>query len=223
MTAYGTGLLVAQTIGVEPGTVAVTPQLLFVDTGNSIPGRPDYVIASVPINAGQNSYEAYFRFSIDRADITTNALGTVKIWVTGSIPTGVALKYKANWTGGTSAYARPVIANSSIATTSVATSAPTPANVTIGSSLATTKTVPFMTDYIVMQVQTTSAAVEGEVDLTLNAQYTDASANTYTATIPIKFQITTSQANAVYYDIAGTFNDYIDINGVFPDEAQDNG
>jgi|GEM_PF-5857684 len=218
MAAYETGVLTAQSVGAEPGSVKVSPCINFVDTGQEPPTRPDYVIATVPISAGENSYEVYFKLPIDPGTLTVSAF---RVYLTSALPTGVTLKYKADWTGGTSAYATPTRVTSTVATTTIPTSLPGTANVTIDESLATTKTVPFLTDYIVMQLQTTTSAAEGAGALSLYVQYLDSSANTYTGIIPITYNVSKSSSSGIYYDVSGIYNDYIDVTGQFPDEGSD--
>ena len=216
MVAYETGILGAQSMGAEPGTVKIVSQVALVNTGTEPPYKETYVVSSVPITAGENSYEAFIRLPIDVTSLTVSAF---KVYLGSALPTGVTLKYKSNWTGGTSAFSTPVKSASSIATTTIPTSLPA-TNLTIENSTATTKTVPFLTDYIVLQLQTTTSAADGDSSLSLYVQYIDSSANTYTGILPLIYSISSANSTTIAYTIQGIFNDYIDIRGVFSSEAE---
>ena len=216
MADYEVGILAAQSIGAEPGTVKVVSQVALVNTGTEPPCRETYVVSSVPITAGENSYEAFIRLPIDADSLTVSGF---KIYLASALPTGVSLKYKSNWTGGTSAFSTPVKTASTKATTTIPIPFPVSTNVSINNSLATTKTIPFLTDYIILQIQTTSAASTGDGTLALYVQYVDGSANTYTGILPLVYSISSSNTVETVYNIQGIFNDYIDIQGVFSSEA----
>jgi hypothetical protein len=218
MTANKTGILAAQSVGAEPGSVKTTSQIALINTGQEPPLRADYTVANVPIPAGENSYEAFLKLPIDPDLLTVSG---IKLYLTSALPTGVVLKYKSDWTGGTSAYSTPVKSTSGKAVTTIPVSLPAAANVSIDGALATTKTIPFLTDYIILQLQTTTSAATGVGSLTLYVQYVDNTANTYTGTLPVNYYISPSNAGSIFYNIVGIFNDFIDITGVFPSEASD--
>ena len=217
MVAYETGVLAAQSLGAEPGTVKVVSQVALVNTGTEPPYKDTYAVSTVPIIAGENSYEAFFKIPVDADSLT---VGTFKVYLISALPTGITLKYKSNWTGGTSAFTTPTKATSSVATTTIPVSLPAGANLSIENSIATTKTLPFLTDYIVLQLQTTASAADGDSSLTLYVQYADGSANTYTGFIPLVYSIA-SATTETNYNIQGIYNDSIDIIGLYPDEGSE--
>jgi hypothetical protein len=218
MVAYETGILAAQSVGAEPGTVKIVSQVALVNTGTEPPYKDTYVLSSVPITAGENSYEAFIKLPID---VTSLTLSGFKIYLTSALPTGVTLKYKSDWTGGTSAFSTPIKTTSGKAVTTIPVAIPANANVTIENSLSTTKTTPFLTDYIVLQLQTTASAADGDGTLSLYVQYVDGSANTYTGILPIIYNVSSTNTSATIYNIQGIFSDFIDISGVFSNEASD--
>jgi len=121
-----------------------------------------------PITAGNNSYEVWLRAHFTGA---FNKVDNLQFWQSTAFSpsTGLTVKYKANNVGS---YVQPVKTTSTIATTTVPTSDPGTANVSIGGSLTGSLTAPGYSDYIVLQLQTTAAAAAGDTSLaTFSLQY----------------------------------------------------
>lgn len=124
--------------------------------------------SSNPITAGNNSYEVWLRAHFTG---TFNQVDNLQFWMSTDFSpnTGLTMKYKANNVG---AYVTPVATTSTVATVAMPTSDPGTANVSIGTSLAGTLVAAGYSDYIVMQLQTTTAAAAGDTSLaTFTLQY----------------------------------------------------
>jgi len=116
--------------------------------------------SSNPIVAGQNSYEVWLRAHFTG---TFNKIDNLQFWMSTDFSpnTGLAVKYTADQ----ETYVTPVKTASSIADTAVPTSDPGTANVTIGGSLGGNLTAAGYSDYIVLQLQTTTSAASGDTSL----------------------------------------------------------
>jgi hypothetical protein len=117
--------------------------------------------ASWPITAGNNSYEVYLRGHFTP---TYNKIENIQFWNSSgfSPATGLTLK----WDGSGVTYAQPVATTSSKATKSIPTTDPGTANVTMAGTLAGSLTsASGFTDYIVLQLQTTTSAAAGDTSL----------------------------------------------------------
>lgn len=75
--------------------------------------------------------------------------------------TGLVVKAKTNQ----QVYGQPTNATSSIATSTIGTSDPGTANVSISGNLNSSLTTSGYSDYIVLQLQTTTAAAAGDTSL----------------------------------------------------------
>lgn len=117
--------------------------------------------SSNPIDAGDNSYEVWLKAKFTG---TFNTIENIQFWrsTNFSPSTGLGISWAD---GGVSAYTQPVSANSSIATTSVPTSDPGSANVSIGGNITGNLSASGYTDYIVLQLDTTTAAAAGDTSL----------------------------------------------------------
>jgi len=144
------------TYGETPGTTAdlgVSGNLFNFKTLDSMTGTADYT--SYPITAGNDSYEVYLR---GHWTDTFNKIENLQFWKSAGSDSGITIK----WDGDSNAYATPVTTNSSVATTNVPTADPGTANVSIDSNLAGSLTAAGFSDYIVLQMQTTTAAAAGD-------------------------------------------------------------
>lgn len=124
--------------------------------------------SSNPVIAGENSYELWIRAHFTG---TFNVVDNLQFWMSTDFSpnTGLALKYKANNVG---AYVQSVKTTSTVATVDMPTSDPGTANVSIATSLSGTLVAAGYSDYIVMQLQTTTAAAAGDSSLaTFSLQY----------------------------------------------------
>ncbi len=150
----------AQTVGAPPGTttnLGSTGNLANFKNIDSV-GTSDY--ATHPIPAGNNSYEVWLQGYFSG---TFNAIYDLRFWMSTDFSPNTGLTVKSNMTQ--QSFAQPTNATSSIATSTIGTSDPGAANVSIGGSLNSSLTSSGYTDYIVMQLQTTTAAAAGDTSL----------------------------------------------------------
>jgi len=114
--------------------------------------------STYPITAGNNSYEIWLRGHFTG---TFNTVDNLQLWQSTAFDpaTGLTLKYKANNVGS---YVQSVKTESTVATTAMPTSDPGTANVSIGASLSGALTEAGFSDYIVIQLQTTTDAAAGD-------------------------------------------------------------
>lgn len=114
--------------------------------------------STYPVVAGTHSYEVWLRghFTGD-----FNTVDNLQFWQSTAFSpaTGLEVEYKANNVG---AYVQAVKTESTIATTAIPTSDPGAANVSIGGSLAGALTADGYSDYIVLQLHTTTDAAAGD-------------------------------------------------------------
>ena len=118
-----------------------------------------------------NSYEVWLRAHLTD---TFNVIDNFQFWQSTAFSpvTGLTLKYKANNVG---AYQTPVKTTSTIATTSMPTSDPGTANVSIGGSLSGTLVAAGYSDYIVVQLHVGTTAASGDSSLAVfSLQYDEA-------------------------------------------------
>lgn len=112
-----------------------------------------------PITAGNNSYEVWLR---GHWTGTFNKIDNLQFWMSTDFSPNTGLTVK--W-GTTQTYSTPTNSTSTIATDNVPTSDPGTANVPIGGSLSGSLTSAGYSDYIVLQLQTTTAAAAGDTSL----------------------------------------------------------
>lgn len=114
-----------------------------------------------PINAGENSFEKYLKLEVTNMNGVV-AIRNLKVWRTGALGANATLLTNARTTGYVNTtYATPVATVSSKATQAMPSSEPATANLGIGTALAGELTAAGESDYLVMQLQTTGAAVAG--------------------------------------------------------------
>lgn len=118
-------------------------------------GIADY--AANPITAGNNSFECWFR---TRFTGSFNRISDMRFWQSTAFSPSTGLQ--VFWSGTQQIYLTPSSGTSSIATSSVPTSDPGSANVTIGGSLTGCLTTSGYSDNIVLQLRTTTAAAAGD-------------------------------------------------------------
>lgn len=121
-------------------------------------GIADY--AANPIVAGTNSFELWLK---PHWTGSFNRVSDVRFWMsTGFSPsTGLAVF----WTGVQNLYLQPANGTSSIATSSVPIADPGSANVSIGGNLSGSLVAAGYSDFIVLQLRTTTAAAAGDTSL----------------------------------------------------------
>lgn len=114
--------------------------------------------STYPITAGNHSYEVWLRGHFTG---TFNKVDNLQFWQSTAFSpaTGLEVEYKANNVG---AYVQAVKTESTIATVAMPTSDPGTANVSIGGSLAGQLNSAGYSDYIVLQLHTTSGAAAGD-------------------------------------------------------------
>jgi hypothetical protein len=124
--------------------------------------------STYPITAGNNSYEVWLKGDWSG---TFNKIDNLQFWRSTDFSpnTGLAIDWKGNnqTTGVT-----PVATESTVATVAVPTADPGTANVSIGGSLSGNLTAAGKSDFIVLQLQTTTDAAAGDTSLaTFTLQY----------------------------------------------------
>lgn len=144
------------TYGASPGTttdLGASGNLFNFKTLDSLTGTADYT--SYPVTAGNNSYEVWLR---GHWTGTFNKVENLQFWKSAGSDTGISIK----WDGDTTAYSTPITTDSTIATTDVPTADPGTANVSIGGSLSGSLTAAGFSDYVLLQMQSTTAAAAGD-------------------------------------------------------------
>lgn len=118
--------------------------------------------ASYPISAGDKSYEVWLRAKFTG---TFNKIENIQFWRSTDFSpnTGLSIKWGP---GGVSAYATPVT-GANKAVSAIATSDPGSANVSIGGDITGNLSASGYTDFIVLQLNTTSAAAAGDTSLAI--------------------------------------------------------
>lgn len=116
--------------------------------------------SSNPVVAGENSYEVWIRAHLTG---TFNTIENLQFWMSTDFSPNTGLSVK--WEGEQTTYVTPTASTSSVATTAVPTSDPGTANVSIGGSLSGQLTGAGYSDYIVLQLQTTTSAAAGDSSL----------------------------------------------------------
>jgi hypothetical protein len=116
--------------------------------------------ASLPITAGNNSFEIWLRGWLSGS---FNRVSGFRFWEsTGFSPsTGLSVF----WSGTQSIFLQPASGTSSIATSSVPVADPGTTNVSIGANLSGSLIAAGYTDFIVLQLRTTTAAAAGDTSL----------------------------------------------------------
>lgn len=122
--------------------------------------------AAYPVTASENSYEVWLRGHFTGS---FNKVQNLQLWLSaGTEGTGETLYWKD---GGTGTYIAPAV-TTSVATTVIPTSDPGSSNVGINDSQASSLSAAGYSDYIVMQLRTTSAAEAGDTEtFTYTLQY----------------------------------------------------
>ena len=153
----------AQTYGASPGTatdLGASGNLFnFKDADDATAAN----YTSNPITAGNNSYEVWLRMHFTDS---FNKIDNLQFWMSTDFSpnTGLSVKWKGNNAG---AYQTPTKVTSTVADGAVPTSDPGTANVSIGGNLAGNLTSAGYSDYIVLQLQTTTSAAAGDTSLAI--------------------------------------------------------
>lgn len=155
------------TYGTSPGTttdLGSSGNLFNFKSSDSLTSAADYT--SYPITAGNSSYEVWLRAKFSG---TFNEVQNLQFYKSaGTYGTGIGIQ----WDGETTAYATPVSSNSTVATTDVPTADPGSANVSVGGELTGSLTASGYSDYIVLQLDSTTATEAGDTNtFTFTLQY----------------------------------------------------
>jgi hypothetical protein len=156
----------AQTYGTAPGTTVDLGEsgnlFNFKDADDATPGN----YTSYPITASDTadqgrSYEVWLRAHFTG---TFNKIDNLQFWMSTNFSpsTGLTVYWKGNNVGS---YQTPVKTDSTIATSTVPTSDPGTANVSIGGSLSGSLTSAGYSDYIVLQLDVASTTPSGDTSL----------------------------------------------------------
>ncbi len=150
----------AQTVGAPPGTRAdlgSSGNLANFKNVDSI-GTSDY--AQYPVPAGNNSFEIWLQGHFTGI---FNSISNLQFWMSTAFSPNTGLVVMAATQQTT--FQQPTNASSSIATSQVSTSAPGVPNVSVGGNVNSSLTTSGYTDYMVLQMQTTTAAPAGDTSL----------------------------------------------------------
>lgn len=152
----------AQTYGSAPGTVSelgISGNLFNFKRADDATAA-NY--SSNPISAGDKSYEVWLRGKFTG---TFNKVENIQFWRSTDFSpnTGLTLKWGDS---GVSAYATPVTGENK-APDAIPTSDPGSANVSIGGDITGDLSASGYTDYVVLQLNTTSAAAAGDTSLSI--------------------------------------------------------
>ncbi len=130
-------------------------------------GIADYV--ANPVTAGTNSFEVWLRAHWFG---TFNRVDDVRFWQSTNFSPSTGLQVM--FSGQQVIYLQPSSVTSSIATSSIPTSDPGSANVSLGGSLSGSLVTSGYSDHVVLQLQTTNAAPAGDTSLqTVTLSYTE--------------------------------------------------
>lgn len=136
--------------------LGVSGNLFNFKTYNDLSDENDYT--SYPITAGNNSYDVWLKGKFTGS---FNQVQNAKFWKSaGSEGTGESLY----WAGTVTAYGQPTTGDSQAADTAIPTASPGSANVSFGGSLGGNITAAGFTDFINLQLRTTTAAEAGDTE-----------------------------------------------------------
>jgi len=150
----------AQTVGAPTGTrqdLGASGNLVNYKNIDSI-GTSDY--SQYPVPAGNNSFEVWLQGHFTGI---FNSIYDLRFWMSTDFSPNTGLVVKSN--SQQQVYNQPSSLTSSIATSTIGTSDPGARNVSVGGSLTSSITTSGYTDYIVTQLQTTTAAAAGDTSL----------------------------------------------------------
>jgi len=136
--------------------LGVSGNLFNFKTYNDLSSAADYT--SYPITAGNNSYDVWLKGHFTGS---FNKVQNAKFWKSsGALGTGETVKF----VGHVTAYPQPTTGDSSYASADVLTASPGSANVSFGGDLAGNITGVGYSDFITLQLRTTSAAEAGDTN-----------------------------------------------------------
>lgn len=137
---------------------AWTDDMIYANNDAFNPNPNDY-----PITPGENSYEKYIKFKCTSIG-TMSRVQNFKVWKSsGTIPTYTSIKTNVRETNyANKTYIQPIKAASTQAVRTFPTSKPTGANLGIDGSLSGyIDAVNETSDYLIIQLQTTSSEITG--------------------------------------------------------------
>lgn len=150
----------AQTVGAPAGTtqlLGASGNLVNFKNVDAI-GTSQYDTQPVP--AGSNSYEVWLRGFWSGV---FNAIYDIRFWMSTDFSPNTGLTVKSKTTQ--QSYIQPTNATSSIATSTLGTSDPGSRNVSTSGSLTSSILATGYSDFLVLQLQTTTAAPAGDTSL----------------------------------------------------------
>ena len=194
-----------QLTGAVPGKWNYLQNTTFVDSGDEPPIDPYLTYTVAPVVIGGNSYEIWLLFQFVSPSGTVSA---IKLYNNGAFPTGTSIKYN---TSLQSAYLTPVKTASAVATATLPVSVPASQNVYFDGGLNSVTTTD-ISNYVVLQLQTTSSAAVGNVSFPMCLAYT-VGGNTTTYTFTIYASVGADGSITPNIELDGIWVDYIDITG----------
>lgn len=150
----------AQTNGAPAGTTTLEGSSGNLIDFKNIDTAGTSLYQTFPIPAGSNSYEVWLRGFFFG---TFNSITNLQFWMSTNFSPSTGLVVKV-WTTQIT-YNQPTNLTSSISTSTIGTSAPGAANVSIGGSLTSSILSAGYSDFIVLQLQTQSNAPAGDTSL----------------------------------------------------------
>jgi hypothetical protein len=160
---------IAESNGATP---TVTASITNANMGST--DAVNLVAATYPITAGTNSYEKWHRFNVTAMGGSTS-IQNLKVWASAALSANCTHKCNLRETSydGAQTYNTASATDRSATydyTQTMPITTPSGANLGIAGTLAGTLTATGYSDYMVMQIQTTGAAVAGAT-VTMNYQY----------------------------------------------------
>ena len=136
--------------------LGVSGNLFNFKTSNSLASAADYT--SYPITAGNNSYEVWLKGHFTGS---FNKVDNGKFWKSsGALGAGETIKF----VGHVTAFGQPTTGSSTVASADVPTGSPGSANVSFDGDLSGNITGVGYSDFVTLQLQTTTAAEAGDTE-----------------------------------------------------------
>ena len=170
--------MVATVSVAETNTSAATVTASITNMNMGSADAVNLVAATYPITASTNSYEKWLRFNWSAG--TATSIGNLKVWSNTSSDAVAGVEIKTNAASSNSGTITfPTSSGPSCVNRAAtylyakffSTAAPSFANVPIGGQTSSTLTAAGYSDYIVTQIQTSTAAVAGRTATIISFQY----------------------------------------------------
>ena len=154
---------IMQIMGESPGFEYLISDLYLPSTSVPSPNHPRQDPEYLKVFETLNADEAVFRLQFVNTSAVVNGL---YLYSNSAMPTGLTLKF-----GCSSGYYTPTNSTSTIATSVVPTGAPASPNISVRGSFATITADTFKSDYVYLQLSTTSLATPGGYTVPLVVRY----------------------------------------------------